>query len=206
MPSTIQIRLINQSDYLGSPQVVMLQKNLIKDQKGGVVAWKVVRNLGKDDYHPFQFPLEIAIGATDSLGAQIGLPMMAQYGMRYAVVQDKTINKIVSDGPGSIENGVELINQLKRGSINAQAYRNGQLLAAHSKTGPRRSAVLSFDQFIWIGVVPGVQEGNVLSPIDLAQVSTKLNLMGFRSADIVMTGGGNDPNVKPFNFELQNME
>ncbi len=184
----------------------MLQKNLTKDRKGGIIAWKVVRNLGKDDYHPFQFPLEIAIGASDTLGVQIGLPVMAEYGERYAVVQDKTANRIVSHGSGAVENGVELINQLKRGAIYAQAYRDGRLLAAHSKTGPRRSAVLSFDQFIWIGVVEGVQEGDVLSPTDVTQVSAKLNLMGFRSADIVMMGGGNDPNIRPFSFELQNME
>lgn len=39
----------------------------------------------------------------------------------------------------------------------------------------------------------------------LSSVNTEISLLGVRSADIAMTGGGSGPNSHPFAFSLRNI-
>jgi hypothetical protein len=48
-------------------------------------------------------------------------------------------------------------------------------------------------------------QGQVMNSATVSQISTELSLLGVRSADIVMTGGGPGPNATPFQFTLSNV-
>jgi hypothetical protein len=100
---------------------------------------------------------------------------------------------------------MQVSNQLPAGSIDANIYKNGALLTAKTAVLPQQHAIFEFKPTIWIGVVEGVNEGDVLNSAILSQINTELSLTGVASADIVMTGGGPGPNSTPFTFTLENI-
>lgn len=55
-----------------------------------------------------------------------------------------------------------------------------------------------------MGTCVDVEECDVMDSGAVASITTKLNLLGFKSADIVITGGGVGPKATPFVFQLEN--
>lgn len=79
-----------------------------------------------------------------------------------------------------------------QGAIDANIYKDGKLLAAKTGLGPHH---------VVIGAIPagGLKEGANLTAAILGNAKTELDLTGITSANIVMTGGGD----QPLQFALQ---
>lgn len=201
----IKLRLINQSHDINNSSIVIFQKNVATTYDEIAVAWRVIENLGFQDYHPFKYPLNFTIGAGDAWGNYTP-HLQATVGERWEMQRDTSgdVLKLTSTPAQSAEE-VELFNALPKGGISARIYRDGKLLALKTGVSPGQKAVFKFLPKIFIGVVSQVEEGEVLDSAIIDDINTELNLLGVRSADIIMTGGGGGTNATEFQFTLTNV-
>lgn len=211
----IKLSLINESADTNNSHIVIFQKNVAanfdnidvawKDDTKTHIAWKVIKNCGRDDSHPFSYPMNFAVGASDSFGNYT--PQIdATDGQAYDMLKEQSGDVLLqSKDEATNANEVEIRNNLATGAISANCYRGGKLLAAKTGLAPGQKAVFEFQPTIYIGVVSQIEEGDVMNSAIISQVKTPINLIGITSADIVMTGGGSGVNAVPFAFTLKNM-
>jgi hypothetical protein len=200
----IKLTFVNQSNDRNNSEVVVFQKNQATSFEELAVAWLVIENCGQGWSHPFLYPMEMSVSASDSWG-NFSKQLGASNGQQFQVVEDLSGDILKYGGQASSQNEVEVLNALDLGAIDANIYKNGRLLAAKTGIAPGQKAVFQFNPTIWIGVVSQIQEGSVMNSAILSQINTELSLFGIKSADIVMTGGGPGPNSTPFTFTLQNI-
>ena len=110
----------------------------------------------------------------------------------------------MAPAPGS-PNEIALRNDLAHGSINANLYKAGRLLATKTSIAPQQKAVFRFEPALFIGAVSEVQQGEIMPAAIVSEINTELSLNGIASADIVMTGGGPGAGATPFQFSLENI-
>lgn len=200
----IKLNFINNSNDLNNSQIVIFQKNVASDAAETAVAWKVIQNCGPGENHPFTFPLTAQASSGDSSG-NCTPQLEAAPGQLLTASQTGSGDVLTYSGASSSATEVQIRNALPVGSINANIYKSGRLLATRTSLAPEQTAVFQFKPTIWIGFVSQVEEGEVMNAAIVSDVNAELSLLGIASADIVMTGGGAGPNAQPFAFRLENI-
>ena len=202
---TIKLNFINQSADNNNSSIVIFQQNLAEDFGESAIAWRVIKNLGRLDNHPFTYSIGLQVSASDSYGNYTP-QLKASNGQAFDMIRDSSGDVLqLSKVPATNPNGVEVRNKLEKGAIDANCYRDGKLLASKTGLAPGQKAVFEFQPTIYIGVVSQVEEGNVMDSAITSQINTQINLFGIASADIIMTGGGPGSSANPFNFSLENV-
>ncbi|MDC0684918.1 hypothetical protein [Sorangium atrum] len=199
----IQLNFINDSNDTNNSRIVIFQKNVGTDFDELSVAWKVIRYCGQGDNHPFVFPMEMAVCASDSYGNYTP-QLLAQNGQLFTMTCTASGDSLSEAGYGTSTREVQVLNGLQKGAINASIYRGGKLLALKTSIAPQQKAVFQFKPTIWIGVASQVEEGQVMNSAIISSVNTELSLLGLVKADIVLTGGGPGTDSRPFQFNLEN--
>ncbi len=202
--SNIKLNFINLSNDMNNSEIVIFQKNEAPGFAEIAVAWQVIQNCGTGDNHPFNYPLTMYVSASDSHGNYTP-QMLANPGDAYSMVLNASGDQLVKTGTSNYVTEVDLKNQLPAGSINANIYKGGKLLATKKNVVPGQMAAFVFKPTIYIGVVSQVEEGEVMDSAIVSQVNTSFSLLGIASADIVMVGGGSGANAQPYSFSLQNV-
>jgi hypothetical protein len=200
----ISLNFINNSNDANNSQVVIFQKNVATNFDEIAVAWKVISFAGRGDSHRIEFPLTNSAAVAEA-GGDAGAAVSAPNGTLLSAQDAGDGAVLTTAGSASSAREIQVLNQRARGSIDAQIYKDGRLLAIKTSVAPQQKAVFQFKPTIWIGVVADIQEGEVLDSAVVSQVNTELALLGIASADIVMTGGGPGPNARPYSFSLQNI-
>ncbi len=201
---SIKLRLINNSGDANNSQIVIFQKNVAPDFDELSVAWRVIQNLGRNDYHPFDYPLGMEVCCGDSYG-NFTPHMEATPGDSYHMILDATGNVLTLDGASTSQKEVEVRNDLRKGAISANILKDGKLLAGKTAVAPGQKAIFEFKPTIYIGVASQVVEGKVMNSAIISAINTELSLLGMKSADIIMTGGGPGKNSTAFDFNLENV-
>lgn len=201
----IKLNFINRSKDTNNSSVVIFQKNTATDFNELAVAWKVIENCGRLDNHPFTYPLNFAVSASDSYGNYTP-QLLALEGEAFDMIKTTSGDVLQqSSTPAVSSMEVEVRNNLITGAINANCYRSGTLLATKTGLAPGQKAVFEFQPRIYIGVVSQIEEGDVMNSAIISQINSEINLFGITSADIVMTGGGPGSASTAFNFTLENI-
>ena len=203
--NSIKLNFINKSQDENNSNIVIFQQNVAESFGELAIAWKVIKNCGRLDNHPFVYPLQFEVCASDSYGNYT--PQLTAYdGQAFEMVKDHSGDVLmVSPTPATSPNEVEVRNNLTKGAINANIYKDGKLLAAKTNLAPAQKAVFEFHPRIYIGVVSQIEEGDVMNSAIISQINTEISLFGLSSADIVMTGGGPGKTSSPFQFHLENI-
>ncbi|PRP90776.1 hypothetical protein ENSA5_62100 [Enhygromyxa salina] len=200
----IQLNFINNSNDANNSEIVIFQKNVATNFDELAVAWKVIRYCGQGDNHPFTFPMEMTVAASDSYGNYTP-QLPAQNGQLFSMSLTTSGDRLVASGSGTSSTEVQVLNALPKGAINANIYKDGNLLATKTSVAPQQKALFQFKPTIWIGVASQVVEGKVMNSAIISSVNTELSLLGIASADIVLTGGGPGRDSSPFQFNLENV-
>ncbi len=200
----IQLNFINQSNDQNNSEIVVFSKNASANADELAVAWQVIKNCGQGDNHPFIYPMSMQIGATDSDG-NFTPHLDAQYGQLFHMVLTPSGDQLALAGSATSAREVQLRNDLQKGMINANIYKDGKRFATKTSIAPQQMAVFEFTPTIWIGVASQVDEGQIMNSAIVSSINTQISLLGIASADIVMTGGGSGPNAEPFVFMLENV-
>jgi hypothetical protein len=200
----IQLNYINRSNDANNSDVVIFQKNVATNADEIAVAWRVIRNCGQGNNHPFVYPMTMSVAASDAWGNHTP-QLEAETGQRFAMTLSPSGNRLGFSGPSSTPSDVEISNDLPQGSVNAGVYKAGKLIAAKTSIAPGQKAAFSFKPTLWIGVTSEADEGRTMHAAVVSNINTELSLYGIASADIVMTGGGPGPSSTPFQFSLDNV-
>lgn len=189
----IEITFINQSDDSSNSSVVVFQKNVADKFNLSAVAWTVIQNCGRGWKHRFSFPMNLYVGARDSWGNVTDL-QLAENGQKWNVVRSASGDILTLDSnPASSFDEIEIKNYLPSGSVDAEIYRHGKLLATRTGVSPQQKGVFKFKPTIWVGVVSEVEEGDIMSSTIISEINTEISLSGIVKADLIMTGGSQSP-------------
>ena len=142
--NAIKLNFINKSDDPNNSDIIIFQKNEANDFEGIVVAWKVIRNCAVGWHHRFELPNEINIGASDSWGNELDSPIPAEEGQQFRVYADAAGNHIEYEGQGSSTEKVLFRSDLSKGSIYANIYKAGKLLARSTGISPAQTSAFRF--------------------------------------------------------------
>jgi len=201
----IKLNFRNESNDQNNAEIVIFQKNVSTNFEETAIAWKVIKNCAPGDYHPFDFPEEVQISATDSWGNYTP-QINAIDGQLFHVFTDRGGGtRLAYEGPAASPKEIEMRNDLSKGAISANIYKDGKLLATKQNIAAGQQAVFEFIPIIWIGVVSQFEEGEIIDQAVLSDINTEFNLIGIASADIIMRGGGAGPNATEFTFKLDNI-
>ena len=201
----VLLNFINNSNDTNNSEVVIFQKNVATNFDELSVAWQVIKYCGQGDNHPFEFPMGMQVGASDSYG-NFTPQLPAQNGQLFQMALTTSGDRLVSAGSGTSSKEVQVLNNLPKGAVSASIYKAGKLLAVKTSIAPQQKAVFEFKPTIWIGVASQIVQGQVMNSAIISNINTELSLLGIASADIVMTGGGPGPNSTPFAFNLENIQ
>jgi hypothetical protein len=197
----IKLKYVNNSNDFANSSVVVFQKMVNADYDELSVAWRVIKNCGTGEYHPFTYPMQMFVACSDSDGNYT--PMLpANNGNLFSLARGDSGNKLsLPAGSSCNSREVQLSNDLDYGAIQVGIYKDGRLLAIKSNVSPGEKAVFQFLPTIWVGIVSSVEEGDIMDSAVISDINTELSLLGIASADVVLTGGGN----QRFSFGLENI-
>ncbi|WAS95663.1 hypothetical protein [Nannocystis punicea] len=201
----IRLKVINRSDDEHRPNIVLFQKNVLADLEELTLAWKVIRNCGRDCYHPFVYPTDFEVAIGDSHGNYSPRAPVAN-GQALVVRPTPSGRRLDRDPNAAHSAEIEVANALPRGSVDVNIYKAGLLVSRKTAVAPGQKAVFRFQPTLWIGVASQVVQSAALESAVLERINTRLSLVGIGSADIVMTGGGPGPDARPHAFTLENIQ
>jgi hypothetical protein len=200
----VLLNFINDSEAADGANVVIFQKNLAAGVETFAVAWLVIGDCGWGDSRPFSLPAEMTVNASDSWGNHTP-QIPAHDGQLFAMTESAGGQAFGYAGPATNPAQVQVRNDLRKGAINANLYRDRRLLAVKTSLAPHQRAAFQFRPTLWIGVVSQVVQGEVMGPAALSAIDTELSVVGVASADIVMSGGGQGRHAEPYRFALENV-
>lgn len=201
----IKLNFVNRSSDTNNSSIVIFQQNVAEDFGEVAIAWKVIENCGRLDNHPFTYPMNFNVSASDSYG-NFTPQLTAFDGQAFDMLKSTSGDILqISSTPATSPYEVEVRNNLLTGAIDANCIRDGKILATKTGLAPGQKAVFEFQPRIYIGVVSQIEEGDVMNSAIISQINSEINLFGISSADIVMTGGGPGKSSTAFNFTLENI-
>lgn len=201
----IKLNFVNRSNDTNNSTIVIFQQNVAEDFGEVAIAWKVIENCGRLDNHPFTYPMNFNVSASDSYG-NFTPQLTAFDGQAFDMLKGTSGDILqISSTSATSPYEVEVRNNLLTGAIDANCIRDGKLLATKTGLAPGQKAVFEFQPRIYIGVVSQIEEGDVMNSAIISQINSEINLFGISSADIVMTGGGPGKSSTAFNFTLENI-
>ncbi len=197
----IEITFINQSSDARSLDIVIFQKNIATSFDETTVAWKVIKNSGRNWSHKFLYPLGFYVATSDAYG-NITEKQHATNGQSWEVIRSYSgdILQLANDYSGL--NEVDIKNSLSTGSIDALIYKDGKLLAQKTGVSPGQKAVFEFQPLLYVGVCSQIEEGEIMNSAILSDVNHSFSLLGLTKANLVLTGGGSGSSATPYQFEL----
>ncbi|MCP8688100.1 hypothetical protein [Marinobacterium sedimentorum] len=202
--SDITLNFINKSNDQNNSEFVIFSKNTFGGSDNSSVAWKVIRNLGRDDSHPFVYSSDFFVSVEDNYGNYTP-QLKANPGDLFAMVKDQTGDVIKHAGTGHYGNAFKVENHLEHGSIKAKIYKDGKLFNSSPSLAPDQKVTFELNPVICISAVSHIQEGDAIESAAVSSKPSEISLLGIKSADIVVTGGGPGSAAEPFKFELENV-
>ncbi|CAG9241402.1 Aromatic ring-opening dioxygenase LigA [Burkholderia diffusa] len=200
----INLNFVNLSNDVNNSQIVIFQKNVSTDFDELAIAWKVITNCGRGDNHPFVFPMLTTVSASDADGNYMP-QKRADNGQVFTVSRATSGNVLALAGPAPTSREIQLRNDLSQGAITASVFKDNRLLAHKTGIVPGQKAVFEFKPTLWIGTASQIEQGTVMNSAVLSDINTELSLLGIKSADIVMTGGGGGTTATAYQFRLANV-
>nr|WP_067287216.1 hypothetical protein [Marinobacterium profundum] len=202
--SDITLNVINKSNDQNNSEFVIFSKNTFGGSDNRSVAWKVIRNLGQDDTHSFVYSSDFFVSVEDSYGNYTP-QLRANPGYLFAMIKDETGDVIQHVGTENYGNAFKVENRLEQGSIKAKIYKDAKLFNSSPSLAPDQKVTFELNPIINISAVSHIQEGNTIESAAVSSKPSEISLLGIKSADIVVTGGGPGSAAEPFKFELDNV-
>lgn len=182
----IEITFINNSEDMNNSSVVIFQKNVAESFGEIAVAWKVIKNCGRNWDHKFTYPMSSDISASNT-----PIRLQAEYNATYKAIDENGRTLLTKNTRvGGNEKNYILENDLPFEVVDADVYKDGKLIAKVPQVAPQQKAVIEIpEMLLYIATVNfNIDEGNIL-PADFvtSKNHTALNLEGYTNAVIEHT-------------------
>jgi len=163
--------------------IVLFQKNIVDPFETNIIAWQVVRLKRGESKVVYYSPL-----------LRISPTFVISPGSKYTITPTGTTFTGSSGSPSEID-----IENDTGFSVYNQIFRSRKLLDADTILNGQTQSYLFFPAF-FIGNVSNVEEGDTLTPAEVASVNTQISLLGIKSTDIAITGSPGN-----YSFTLENV-
>ena len=184
-------------------RVTLFQQNIVASVGIEPVAWKVILLEGSGASYNLVFEDDLQIEASDSLG-NFTPRLSAEPGQLFTYQTSMSGNTLNLTGSSSDPGEIDLVNSTS-GVITGLIYRNGDRLSIIENIDNAGTVMFQFNTTIFIGVVEGTSQGELINSSLVSQFNTQIYLLGIKSSDIVITGGGSGPSSTPYSFSLSNV-
>jgi hypothetical protein len=193
--------LINQTEDIDVADVMICQHNAAAGMRCNPVAWRVLQGIKRESAQAFELPSAFEVSIEDVTGHRTA-PQLVEIGKSYEAAPSAAGTVLaLADTPVENDGDVAIPNALKEGVIRADAYKDGRLVATRTNVDPGATASFRFMQHVYVGLASKVREGDVISDAVASRITTRLNLFGVLSADIVMTSSDNGARQPLFRLE-----
>lgn len=203
MAGSALLRFVNLSDDGGSSNIVFFQKNgaAIRDFS---IAWRVVRRCGYRNYCPIPYSWDTDINMVDWNDNHSKRQKAGQGDVFHITPQrhGKRLSAVEKNGHPT---QVWVQNCLSLGALHVNLYRSGHLVAQQRNVIPEQWAKFELSHWLYVAVIPGIQQGAAIPMEYLSAPATEFCLHGIASADIVMHGGGQGRDATALRFEMANV-
>lgn len=197
---TIHLRLINRSAEAMPPEVAVWQCNDVPGGASTAVIWKVIRRCWRDWEHPFDLPGRLRMLLRDSAGARLWAP--AHVGAQIRALAGESGVLRLETARATDPSTFEIRNLSLRSALTAEIWRGDRVLAVQRGIAVGATVPFRFRPSLWLSAVSRLEEGAPLNGGMWLGFPVELDLFGFVSTDIVMTGGGPGPRSTPLTFQL----
>ncbi len=203
---SIKLNFINNSSDAGQSQIVIFQNSVAEYNKENVIAWRVLKSGGKGSSQQFIFPLQMEINARDHHGNHTP-KMNAVPGQLFHMTRTESGHELSLKGDATIPSEVQLHNDLEKGAISANIFRDSKLLAFKPDIDPGQKSAFEFMPKIFVGVAPGAVEGEVINLDIILSINAEFSLFGIASADIIMADNHDrySKEENPYEFYMENV-
>ena len=195
MSTEVKITYINESENHDNPQIVVFSKNMFptSDPLEDLIAWYVLRDIGKGSSSSFVFPIESGVQATWE-GCNKTRTLESEIGRQYTVEKDDTGIVMVAGGDATDPKVIEVNNNVNVfGGIEAQLCKNGKVMMTKHLAGPGQKASFVLHPKLHWGILSKVEEGQ---PLNSAELNTddffEQDLAGVSEVDVVLRGNAKD--------------
>jgi hypothetical protein len=195
-------RVINNSNTVDALPILIFQRNVATRFDETEVAWRYT-NISSGGTYRFDFPGRLTVSFNDTFGNFTSV-LSAELGDKFTLSSTISGTEIMPRGSSSSPQTIELENETND-NFTANVFRSGKLLARKTNLRLGDAGLFSFQQNFWIGVAPGLIEGQTIDSPVISSINTQISLLGVASADIVVTGGGAGPSATPYTFNLANI-
>lgn len=204
LSGTITLNFVNRSQRIAAADVVICQHNAAAGLRCNPVAWRVLRAVTPQAAQALELPQCFAVSVEDVTG-QVTPPRPVIAGHVYAASASPS-GTVLAEGEVDIENreNVTVPNHLQEGVIHATAHKGGHLIAMRTNVAPGEVAAFRFFDHVYVALSGRVQEGEVISDAVASRITTRINLLGITSADVVLRDGAETDRFPV--FELENIQ
>ncbi len=190
MPRTIFLKLINESLDFKNSSVVFFQENLA-EMNLPVIAWRVIDYIPIGGRTCLRYPNELTINASDE-SHSFSYQIPAEFGTRFLISEGK-FGKVFAYGGKSIDqNSIEVGNELNRGGVAANIYRDGKLLCVLPFEEPDMLKKISFESKLFVKVINNkeISEGEVIISKLEIEKCIEIDTSKGREIEITFLAGG----------------
>jgi hypothetical protein len=203
--SSIHLTFINNSNDANNSQIVIFQKNVELVTAQTAVAWRIFPVGAKGNKVSVPYTEDFAVSAIDSYENETP-QLPANPGNRFDMRSGPSGNQLqMSSTPAASPETIEVHNELPIGAISTNIYKAGALLATKTGIAPGQMAQFNFSPTLYLLHDSSFQQGEIMMLTPLSKTTSEISLLGIKSADVVMTGGGNGTDAMPFLFSLANV-
>ncbi len=201
-PSPLFITFVNNSDD-PAPTVFVFAVNAIPgfDALRDAIVWRVMPDIGRGSSHVFTVLPMCTVQATWG-GGNKTMPLAAEVGVRYAVVEDDTGIVLIADGNASQPNAIDVVSQVQvAGGLNVHLLNDSMLFLQERVTAYGQKATFVLESTLYWGIASDIQEGQILeSAVSDTADFFEQDLDGVFGATVTLTGDAQSG----YQFEVTN--
>ena len=201
-PAPLFITFVNNSDD-PAPTVFVFAVNAVPgfDELADGVAWRVLPNLGKGSSSSFMVLPMCTVRAVWG-GANATQSLVAEAGVRYAVIEDDTGIVLVNDGSATQPNAIEVVSHVQiAGGLDIQLMNDSKVMLQERVTAYGQKATFVLEPQLYWGIASDIQEGQILgSAVSDTADFFEQNLDSVFDASVTLTGDAQSG----YQFEVTN--
>lgn len=206
MSSNVTITYTNKSMNKNLPEIFLFIKNEIPtfDCLLEGIAWKVIKDVGRESSCQFTFPIVTEVGASWNGGSCHTNMLPSDIGSRYSVLKDNTGITIISDGSAGDTKSIDVCNNVHvENGISVDMYKDGRIMMSKNIIAYGQKATFVLHPKLYWGIASEIQEGAQLnSAVLYSDNFFEQNLEGVSDVTVALYGNAEDG----YQFKIVNQQ
>lgn len=196
MSSDIKITYVNKSMNKDLPKIFLFMKNEVPtfDCLKDGVAWKVIKDVGRESSCQFILPIETQVSASWNKGTCKTKKICSNVGSKYSVLKDETGITIIPDGSAGNTRSIDVCNDIcVENGVSVQLSKDGRTIISKNIVAYGQKATFVLHPKLYWGIASEIQEGMELSSAVLDTDNFfEQNLEGVSDVTVGLYGNAKD--------------